>query len=88
MPVAAEADSGLATLMAVDRAGTVRIADPVACRAGCGTGLSVLRTRLAELPALVDHMGPDDLLIAFAAGARADQELLPAGIAGPGSKAT
>ena len=84
VPVAAEANSGLATLMAVDRAGTVRIADPVACRAGCGTGLSVLRTRLAELPALVDHMGPDDLLIAFAAGARADQELLPAGIAGPG----
>ena len=84
VPVAAEADSGLATLMAVDRAGTVPIADPVACRAGCGTGLSVLRARLADMPALVDHLGPDDLLIAFAAGARADQELLPAGIAGPG----
>jgi hypothetical protein len=84
VPVAAEADSGLATLMAVDRAGTVRVADPDACRAGCGTGLSVLRTRLAELPAIVDHLGPDDLLIAVAAGARADQELLPAGIAGPG----
>ena len=84
VPVAAEADSGLATLMAVDRAGAVRIADPVACRAGCGTGLSVLRARLAELPTLVDHLGADDLLIAFAAGARADQELLPAGIAGPG----
>jgi hypothetical protein len=84
VPVAAEADSGLATLMAVDRAGTVRIADPVTCRAGCGTGLSVFRARLAELPALVDHLGSGDLLIAFAAGARADQELLPAGIAGPG----
>ncbi len=84
VPVAAEGDSGLATLMAVDRAGAVRIADPVACRAGCGTGLSVLRARLAELPTLVDHLGADDLLIAFAAGARADQELLPAGIAGPG----
>jgi hypothetical protein len=82
--VAAEADSGLATLMAVDRDGTVRIAEASACRAGCGTGLSVLRTRLDELPGIVDRLGPEDLLIAIAAGARADQELLPAGIAGPG----
>ena len=84
VPVTAEADSGLATLMALDREGTVQIAERSACASGCGPGLSVLRIRLAELPAMVDGLRPDDLLIAFAAGARADQELLPAGVAGPG----
>ncbi len=54
------------------------------CAAGCGPGLSVIRIRLAELAGLAEGLGPNDLLIAFAAGARADQELLPAGIAGPG----
>ena len=84
VPVVAEADSGLATLMGVDRDGVVRIADPRACRNGCGTGLSVLRARLDELHGLVRRLGPDDLLVAFAAGARAEQELLPAGVAGEG----
>jgi hypothetical protein len=82
--VAAEADSGLATLMAVNRSGTVRIAEASACRAGCGTRFSVLRARLDELPGILDRLGPQDLLIAITAGARGDQELLPAGIAGPG----
>jgi hypothetical protein len=84
LPVAAEADSGLATLMAVDRDGEVRIADASACKAGCGPGLSVLRARLAEVPRIADRLGSDDLLIALAAGARADQELLPVGISGEG----
>jgi hypothetical protein len=84
VPVAAEADSGLATLAAVDRDGAVRIADPSACIAGCGPGLSVVRALPPELAEIAEAMGPDDLLIAVAAGARAEQELLPAGIAGAG----
>ena len=44
----------------------------------------MIRIRLGELRRLAGELGPDDLLIAVAAGARADQELLPAGIAGPG----
>ena len=84
VPVAAEADSGLATLAAVDREGAVRIADPSVCVAGCGPGLSVVRALPEELAEMVGALGPDDLLIAVAAGARAEQELLPVGIAGPG----
>jgi cell division protein FtsW (lipid II flippase) len=78
--VSAEADSGLATLMGVDRDGAV----PIAADAGSAPGLSVIRIRLSELRQLAEGLGPDDLLIAVAAGARADQELLPVGIAGPG----
>ena len=84
VPVAAEADSGLATLIAVDRDGAVRIAEPDACESGCGPGLSLVRARVSELDRLAAALGPDDLLIAIAAGARAEQELLPAGIAGEG----
>jgi hypothetical protein len=82
VPVAAEADSGLATLIAVDRGGVVRIADD--CGAGCGPGFTVMRSRMPEIPALLDGLSGDDLLIAVAAGARAEQQLLPVGIAGPG----
>ena len=78
--VTAEADSGLATLMGVNRDGSV----PIAPDAGAGAGLSVVRIRLGELRAVTESLGPDDLLIAVAAGARADQELLPIGVAGPG----
>ncbi len=84
VPVAAEADSGLATLIGVDRRGAVRIAGSAACELGCGPGLSVLRSRRAELPALAGTLGPDDLLIAIAAGQAAEQALLPTGIAGAG----
>jgi hypothetical protein len=84
IPVAAGADGGLATLIAVDERGGVRIAGERACAAGCGPGLSVVRARTAELGRLASRLGPDDLLIAVAAGARGEQELLPAGIAGPG----
>ncbi|HEY8001366.1 MAG TPA: hypothetical protein VID76_05455 [Solirubrobacterales bacterium] len=82
--VAAEADSGLATLAAVDQNGVVRIADQAACASGCGPGLSLVQARVGELGALVQGLGPDDLLIALAAGSGAEQELLPAGIAGEG----
>jgi hypothetical protein len=84
VPVAAEADSGLATLAAVDREGAVRIAEPSACESGCGPGLSVVRALPGQLGAMVGALGRDDLLIAVAAGARAEQELLPVGIAGVG----
>jgi hypothetical protein len=84
VPVVAEADSGLATLAAVDRDGAVRIAAPSACASGCGPGLSVVRALPEQLGEIAAALGPDDLLIAVAAGARADQELLPVGIAGAG----
>ena len=84
VPVAAEADSGLATLIGVDEDGAVPIVSEGGCDRGCGPGLSIVRIRLRELRPLVAGLGPDDLLIAIAAGARAQQELLPAGIAGAG----
>jgi hypothetical protein len=84
VPVTAEDDSGLSTLIAVDREGVVRIADDGACGAGCGPGFTLMRTRMTEIPAILDHLGDGDLLIAVAAGARAEQQLLPVGIAGPG----
>jgi hypothetical protein len=84
VPVSAEAAMGLATLIGVDEQGAVPISDNGLCDTGCGPGLSVLRVRLGELRRLVDALGPDDLLIAFAAGQRAPQQLLPAGIAGEG----
>ena len=84
VPVSVEPDSGLATLVAVDGEGAARIARGGACERGCGPGLSVVRPRLSELRDLARALRPDDTLIAFAAGDRAQQELLPAGIAGPG----
>ncbi|HEX2129563.1 MAG TPA: hypothetical protein VHF58_10150 [Solirubrobacterales bacterium] len=81
IPVTAEANSGLATLIAVNRFGVVRIAER--CGAGCGPGFTVMRTRVAELPAIRASLADGDLLIAVAAGARAEQQLLPIGIAGP-----
>jgi hypothetical protein len=82
--VSAEADGGLATLVAVDRDGVAQIADADACVRGCGPGLSVVRARLGDLRPLLDGLGPEDLLIAIAVGQGADQQLLPAGVAGAG----
>ena len=84
VPVVAEADSGLATVIAVGRDGTFEAVEGGACQASCEPGLSVLRARLPELPALAASLEGDDLLIAIAAGQRADQQLLPTGIAGAG----
>ena len=81
MPVDAEADTGLATLIAVDRDGRVATSD---CTGGCGPGLSLVRTDVESLPSLADRVGDDDLLIVVAAGAGTQQELLPTGIAGEG----
>jgi hypothetical protein len=84
VPVAAEANSGLPMLAAVDRDGIVLVESAAACALGCGPGLSLVRSLASELPALVDGLGPDDLLIAVTAGVGSDQQLLPAGIAGEG----
>ena len=84
VPVVAEPDSGLATLIAVDRDGTARLAPGHQCATGCGPGLGVVRARLGELPALVEGVSGDDMLIAFASGQPADQQLLPTGIAAAG----
>ncbi len=84
VPVVAEADSGLATVIAVGRDGTFEAVDGGACQASCEPGLSVLRARLPELPELAGSLAGDDLLIAIAAGQRADQQLLPTGVAGAG----
>ncbi len=80
--VTAAADAGLAALIGVDRDGTIPVrAD---CAAGCGPGLSVVRIGPDELGDLTASLGPDDLLIAIAAGAHGEQVLLPAGIAARG----
>ena len=81
---AAEADSGLATLIGVDERGRVAIAPQSDCAGGCAPGLTVLRSRPGELGTLIDGLGSGDLLIAFASGAGDEQQLLPAGIAGEG----
>jgi hypothetical protein len=82
--VAAEDDSGLPTLAAVDRTGAVPIQSRQDCQLGCEAEFSLVRTSVAELGSLADGLGPDDVLIALAAGFRSDQQLLPAGVAGEG----
>jgi hypothetical protein len=82
--VAAEADAGLAMLSVVDRAGSVPVLNRRRCELGCGTSLSLVRSSVSELAALVDNLGPDDLLIAVTFGVHSDQQLLPAGVAGEG----
>jgi hypothetical protein len=84
VPVAAEADGGLAKLIAVDREGAVRIAADSTCELGCRSGLSVIRAGVEELRRLAGGLEDDDLLIALAARPRGERELLPAGIAGEG----
>jgi hypothetical protein len=82
--VAAERDSGLPTLSAVDRDGAVPIQSRQQCQLGCDAGFSVVKSTVSELAGLADGLGADDLLIALTAGVRSDQQLLPAGIAGDG----
>jgi hypothetical protein len=82
--VSAEDDSGLATLAAVDRDGTILTRSRAECELGCGPGLSVVKSSVSDLPALVESQAPGDVLIALTSGVRTDQQLLPAGIAGEG----
>ena len=79
--VAAERDIGLPGLIGVDRDGEVSTAPRGSC---CGPGLNVVRVGLGRLRTLAAGLGPDDLLIAIAAGSREQQELLPTGIEGAG----
>ncbi len=79
--VYAEDDAGPATLIAVDGAGRVPLSD---CEGRCGAGLSLVRADADELAGLAAGLGPDDMLFAIAAGAASQQQLLPAGIVGPG----
>ena len=83
LPVQAEVDSGLSTLIVVDRDGNVT-PSPGQCARSCPAGLTMMRALPGELRGLIDGLGPNDLLIALAAGARGDQVLLPVGFAGPG----
>jgi hypothetical protein len=79
-----EPADGLAPLIAIDRTGHIALRADGACEPACPPGMSVVRAEFKELRGLVDDLGPDDLLIAFAAGTRREQPLWPTGIAGPG----
>ncbi len=85
LPVTANRDSGLAQLMVVDRSGQVEAPPAAVARAGWTGGpptLSLVRTDVEGLPALIQDSGESGMVIAVAAGASTEQELLPAGIAG------
>ena len=85
VPVAVEADIGLASLIAIDRQGALPPIFPAACSSGrCSPGLTVIEASRAELEGLVQALAPGDLLIALAAAPASDGHLLPAGVAGPG----
>ena len=84
LSVRAEVDSGLSTLTVVDRNGEVLASPRSQCERACPAGLTMMRALPGELSGLLDSLGPNDLLIALAAGARGDQVLLPVGFAGPG----
>ena len=81
---ASEPADGLAPLIAADRNGDIDLTSDGACARDCPPGMSVVRAEFAELGDLVRGLGPDDLLIAFAAGSRSEQPLWPTGIAGSG----
>ena len=80
---ASATEDGLTPLIAADREGEIEIVDDL-CPTGCPDGLVVGRTDRKELTALVRKLGPDDLLITFAAGTRSEQPLWPVGVAGEG----
>ncbi len=79
-----EPADGLAPLIAADRDGEIVLTEEGSCPPGCPPGLTVVRAEFNGLGDLVAGLGPDDLLIAFAAGSRSEQPLWPTGIAGPG----
>jgi hypothetical protein len=84
IPVATSGGSDLASLIAVNRHGRVHVVRGEACRLGCEKGFSLIRARVGELPRIVRGLDENDLLIAIASGLRAEQTLLPVGIAGKG----
>jgi hypothetical protein len=74
---------GLVPLLAADREGEIELVDGL-CRGGCPAGLVVGRADFKQLDDLVAALGPEDLLITFAAGSRSEQPLWPVGVAGEG----
>jgi hypothetical protein len=81
---ASEPADGLAPLIAADRNGEIALTVEGACEPECPPGMTVVRAEFGELADLVGGLGPDDLLIAFAAGTPTEQPLWPIGVAGPG----
>ena len=84
IPTAAERGSGLPTLIAVDRDGATRVRSSLACARGCDDGFSVITAHVDELPAISEGLRPEDMLLAFAGGPPADEQLLPAGVVAAG----
>ncbi len=84
--VTAEDAVGLPALIGVDREGEIAVADVGSCAPSCGSGLSLIDASADELPQIVAGLDLEgaDVLIALAAGARGEQQLLPIGIAGEG----
>jgi hypothetical protein len=82
--VTTETPDGLAPLIAANRDGDIDLVAPGACNADCPPGLHVARVVFDQLPGLVQRLGPDDLLIVFAAGSRSEQQLWPTGVTGAG----
>ena len=82
LAVTSEPADGLAPLIAANEDGEIELAEDSGCEGDCPPGLSVVRADFSELDELVGGLGPDDLLIAFAAGSRSEQPLWPTGIAG------
>ena len=84
--VTAEDAVGLPALIGVDREGEIAVADVGSCSPSCGSGLSLIDASAEELPQIVAGLDLEggDVLIALAAGARGEQQLLPIGIAGEG----
>jgi hypothetical protein len=65
VPMGADPAAGAATLLAVDREGRIDPIDPARCPARGCMGVSVEEATLDRLPALVDRLRGDDLLIAM-----------------------
>ena len=83
LAASSEPVDGVAPVIATDRDGQIELT-PACEPADCPPGMTVVRPEFDELGELVAGLGPDDLLIAFAAGSRSEQPLWPIGIAGPG----
>lgn len=81
---ASEAADGLAPLIAADERGRIDLVREGTCPDACPRGLTVVRTDLHLFDDLVAGLEEDELLIAFAAGSRSEQQLWPTAIAGAG----
>lgn len=85
---ASSAPDGLAPLIVADREGEIPVRSEARCGFGCPEGVTVVRADSRLLRDLASSLGPEDLLIAFAAGSRSEQQLWPVGILGEGFDGT